>query len=383
LGELHPDLHYLPDSASGAVSGGGPYSAQPASFYFSYRATSKLHTELGMPAIPTLDSLRQMMPEDALWPPGLDWGLHDFNLDGAQRLSGFRTMLERSFGPADNVADWVGLAQFINYDGYRAMFEAQGKNRMGVLLWMSHPAWPSFVWQTYDYYFNPTAAYFGSKKGCEPLHIQWNPVTDQVEVVNVSAGVASGLTARAEILNMDGSVQWERSATVDSQEDSVLTPIKLEYPQGLTATHFVRLRLTRGAEAVSDNFYWRGTEPGNFQALRTLPKVKLAAATHAERHGSRWVLTTDLANPSSHPALMVRLVAVRATSADRILPALYSDNYVALMPGERRQIRTEIEDADARGESPSIVVEGFNVGEVTREQTERAAPDAAALSESP
>ncbi len=63
------------------------------------------------------------------------------------------------------------------------------------------------MWQTYDYYFEPTAAYFGAKKASEPLHIQWNPPTDNVEVVNYSAGNATGLTARVEILNMDGSQQ--------------------------------------------------------------------------------------------------------------------------------------------------------------------------------
>jgi hypothetical protein len=55
------------------------------------------------------------------------------------------------------------------------------------------------------------------------------------------------------------------------------------------------------------------------------------------------------------------LKAVREKSGDRILPAIYSDNYVALMPGERRTIRTELEHADTRGERPKMVVEGFNV----------------------
>jgi hypothetical protein len=58
---------------------------------------------------------------------------------------------------------------------------------------------------------------------------------------------------------------------------------------------------------------------------------------------------------------MVRVMVVRETSGDRILPALYSDNYVALMPGERQTIRTQLENADTRGERPRIVVEGFNV----------------------
>ena len=59
---------------------------------------------------------------------------------------------------------------------------------MGLLLWMSHPCWPSFLWQTYDYYLEPMAAYFACKNACEPLHIQWNRVTDVVDVVNYSAG---------------------------------------------------------------------------------------------------------------------------------------------------------------------------------------------------
>jgi len=361
LTELHPGLHYISNSAWGVVSGGGPYSVQTPKYYFRNRATPKLHSELGMPNIVTIDSLRQMMPESALWPRGLDWGLHDFNLTSNVHISELVSMLDKSYGGADDAEDWVALAQFINYDGYRAIFEAQSKNRMGILLWMSHPCWPSFVWQTYDYYFDPTAGYFGSKKGSEPLHIQWNPVTDNIEVVNYNAGHAPGLTAKAEILNIDGAVKWEKSALVDSTEDSAAAPIAIEYPAGLSPVHFIRLKLTRGNEVVSENFYWRGAEENNYQALRSLPKVKLDAATQVERHGEKWILKTDLKNTTTQPALMVRLKAVREKSGDRILPALYSDNFVSLMPGEQRTVTIQIENADTRGESPRIVVEGFNI----------------------
>jgi hypothetical protein len=67
----------------------------------------------------------------------------------------------------------------------------------------------------------------------------------------------------------------------------------------------------------------------------------------------------------SPPALMVRVKAVREKSGDRILPALYSDNSIALMPGEKRTIQTELEDADTRGERPRIVIEGFNLAGVS------------------
>ena len=45
---------------------------------------------------------------------------------------------------------------------------------------------------------------------------------------------------------------------------------------------------------------------------------------------------------------------------------IYSDNYISLMPGERRTIVTEVKDADTRGERPTIVLEGFNVAEKGR-----------------
>jgi hypothetical protein len=232
---------------------------------------------------------------------------------------------------------------------------------MGVLLWMSHPAWPSFVWQTYDYYFDPTAGYFGSRKGSEPLHVQWNPVSDAVEVVNYSGGAQKGLTVHAEVLDLDGTRKWEKTASVDSLEDSVERPLTLEFPAGVSDVHFVRLRLSRGPEAVSENLYWRGKRDGDLRALRTLPAVALSARTRVERRADRFYLTTEIANPSGAPALLVRLSPVRATSGDRIRPALFSDNDVALMPGERRTIRTEVEARDARGEEPRIAIDGFNV----------------------
>ena len=121
--------------------------------------------------------------------------------------------------------------------------------------------------------------------------------------------------------------------------------------------HFIRLKLTHGSDTVSENFYWRGLEEYNYRALRDLPAARIPALTAVERQGDRWLLTTTLHNQSKTPALMVKLKAVREKSGDRILPAIYSDNYIPLMPGESRTIRVEVQDADTRGEKPSIVIE--------------------------
>ena len=360
LKELHPGIHYIPSSADDVVSGHGPYHALPPVEYFRL-ADQKLHSEIGMPNIPPMESVRMMMPQSAMWPQGLDWGLHDFCLLGAQGGKSFRSIIEESYGGARSVEEWVSLAQFVNFEGYRAMFESQSKYRAGLLLWMSHPCWPSFVWQTYDYFFEPTSAYFGCKLASEPLHVQWNRDAETIEVVNYSGGDRRGLSVDVEILNMDGARVGGKTAMVDSKEDSVVTALAMEYPKGLSAVHFLRLTLKQGEMVVSRNDYLRSLMEGDYRAIRQLAKAKVSAATSAKRDGEVWRLTTVLQNTSAWPALMTRLKAVRAMSGDRILPAIYSDNYVLLMPGERRTLTTELQHADTRGEMPKIVVGGFNV----------------------
>jgi hypothetical protein len=352
---LEPGSHYISSSADGPVSGHGPYRVEPLSYYFEH-APAKFHSEMGAPNVVDLESLRRTMPESAMWPQGSQWPLHDFHAKNP-----FTTAVEKDYGGATNIADWDALAQFVDYDAYRGMYEGQSKNRLGLLIWMSHPAWPSLLWQTYDYFFATDAGYYGAKKGAEPLHIQWNAATDAVEVVNYSAGSQPGLTAHAEVLNLDGSLKWEKSATLDSSEDSTQSPMQVEFPAGLSVTHFIRLSLMRDGKLVSSNFYLHGVAEQDYKGIRTLPKVAVDAQSTVIRRGSKWYITARLYNASAAPALMIRVKAVREKAGDPILPALYDENYIALMPGERRTIHVEIKDEDTRGERPRITVEGYNL----------------------
>ena len=136
----------------------------------------------------------------------------------------------------------------------------------------------------------------------------------------------------------------------------------MEFPEGLSSTHFIRLSLLHGDAVVSSNFYLHGVKEQDYTGIRTLPRVKVNVATHVERLGTEWLLTAELHNAGAAPALMVRVKAVRTKTGDPIVPALYDDNYVALMPGERRTIHVRLLDADTRGETPRIVVLGYNLG---------------------
>ena len=355
VASLRPGSHYISSSADGPVSGHGPYRVEPLRYYFEH-APTKLHSEMGSPNVVEMADLRRTMLESAMWPQGHQWPLHDYH-----EHNPFTTTIEKQYGGASNITEWLSFAQFVDYDAYRGMFEGQSKNRLGLLIWMSHPAWPSLLWQTYDYFFDTDAGYYGAKKGSEPLHIQWNAATNAVEVVNYNAGDQSGLTARAQVINLDGSVKWEGSANLDSREDSTLSPIQLKFPAELSRTHCIRLTLLRGRKVISTNFYLRGIDEGDYTGIRDLPPAKVSMKTHIKRVGPEWQITAALQNSSNTPALMVRMKAVRRKSGDLIVPALFSDNYIALMPGEKQTITISFKDEDTRGERPAARLEGYNL----------------------
>ena len=359
----HPGLHYISSSADEVVTGHGPYRALPPKEYFTLEnGKDKFHSERGMPNVMNYESLARTLKAEDLWPQSNKWGQHDYTMEGAQGGSSFNAIIEKGFGTPKNAKEFTELAQWVNYDGYRAMFESRSLNRKGLLLWMTHPAWPSMVWQTYDYYFEPTAGYFGSMKGNEPLHIQWNSATNQIEVVNYSAGSHPALEATAQLINMDGKVVWERKAELISEEDTTKRPFSLEFPKELSAAHFVKLYLREGDKVVSDNFYIRGTEEGNYQAIRQMPKVALRQdVTINKRIDNKWEGSVTLTNPSQTPALMIRINLLGAEDGDQILPVFYSDNYFALLPNESKTVTFRFKDIDTRGTTPKIVVTGYNV----------------------
>lgn len=361
--EEHPGMHYISSSADDVVSGHGPYRMLPAKTYFTLETgNDKFHSERGMPNVLTYESFLRTYSPEGIWPQSDQWGMHDYTLEGAQGATSFNEIIATGYGQPESAKEFADLAQWVNYDGHRSLFESRSKNRMGLLMWMSHSCWPSMVWQTYDYYFEPTAAYFAIKKASEPLHIQWNPATDEVEVVNYHAGLRPGLKARVQVLNMDATVAWEKEVTVDSREDTTEKCIKLEFPDGLSQVHFIKLTLEENGKAVSENFYHRSKVENNYQALKQLPKVSLRAQTQYEKgDDGEWKAEITVENRSQTPALMVRLNIVGDKDGKQFLPIFYSDNYFALLPGETKVVRVHWKDVDTRGNAPLLKVSGYNV----------------------
>jgi hypothetical protein len=216
------------------------------------------------------------------------------------------------------------------------------------------------VWQTYDYYLEPTAAYFACKKACEPIHIQWNPLIRQIEIVNYHAGAMAGLKAEATLYDIHGEEIWHRTSLHDVADDTTLACFPLELPAGVSDVFYLRLRLWQGDKLLSQNFYCEGREAGNLRALCSLPQANVTCRTTLEQ-GETWQGSITLSNVSAVPALMLRLKLVGQPSGELILPVIYQDNYLSLMPGEERTVAFSFKHTDTRGETPAIMIEGFNL----------------------
>ena len=356
---LHPGLDYISSSADDGVSGHGPYWALSPKEYFE-RQTGKLHTERGMPNVMTYDGLSRTLDAEHLWPQNLYWGRHDYTMEGAQRGASFNQLIADDFGEPTSAEEFCDWAQWINYEGYRAMYEGGNKNAMGLLIWMSHPCWPSMVWQTYDYYLEPTAAYFGVKHACEPLHVQLNPITNQVEVINHSAGHQAG-TVSATVYDINGNLIWSREMPYDLQEDKNYDAMTVEVPRHFEGVYYLRLTLTdKQGKQLSQNDYVQCTEGSNRTALHDMRNAQVGAT--ASVNGTRASIT--LTNNGNVPAVMLRL-NLKGSDGEQILPAIYSDNYLHLMPGESRVINIEWKIEDARGVQPIVEISGTNVSKNT------------------
>ena len=161
---------------------------------------------------------------------------------------------------------------------------------------------------------------------------------------------------------MDASVAWEKVVTIDSNEDTTNKCIKLEFPENLSKVHFIKMVLTENGKVVSENFYHRSLEENNYQDLRNLPKVDLKSdvVINKETDGN-WTATAVIENTTSTPALMIRLNVVGGTDGLQFLPMFYSDNYFALLPGEKKEVRFHWKDEDTRGNTPRVIVSGYNV----------------------
>ena len=327
----------------------------------------EFNTEAG-PAgeqIPPVETMRKMMPEEDLWPMSDSWTIRLHR----NFMPPMREALYSRYGEPTGLEEYSMKSQVLQYEATRAMFEAYAGNKYkssGIIYWMYNSAWPSMYWQLYDYFFAPNGSFYGAKKACETLHIQYFYNDGSVHVVNGFYKDYPGLKASASIYNMNMTEIFSEEVPVDVTADESKTVPFGDWPTDKGDVWFLKLTLKDNTgKEISSNFYWlssKGDDEADFTSLNNLPKVDLQySASPLVNENGKMTTTVEIENPSTSLAFSVNPKIIKQGSKDLVLPVFWQDNYFSLLPGEKRQITVEFSQSDLGGETPVLAIAGWNI----------------------
>lgn len=373
-------------SGNSGVKMTGPYEYVPPVYWLTDAEAGGAYgynTETSPgPAIPVKESLEKFIPKDHLWPVDDIWNFHA----GKERfttINVFRDALAHRYGEPKSLDDFLRKSQAMTYDGQRAMFEAYGRNKYtatGVIQWMLNNAWPSTIWHLYDYYMVPAGGYFGTKKACEPLHVQYSYDDNSVTVVNSQYETFKGLKVSVKVLNVDASEKFSKEVAIDVDPDAVKKVLELPNVAGLSKSYFLKLELRdAGGKSLSDNFYWLSTRAdtldwknkqdtvytpqkdfADLTGLQALPPVEVAVEHVYDRHEGWGKAGVTFTNRGKSIAFML-CARLKGPDGKDLEPVLWTDNYISLLPGESKTVWGTYQTAGLQGHDPTISTSGWNL----------------------
>ncbi len=368
-------------SGPSGVKMSGPYDWVPPVYWWEDRehgGAYGFNTETGPgPQPPPLESMRRMISAEDLWPIGEVWNYHCGRNEFSD-MDRYVEALDRRYGPSESAEEFLFKAQAASYEAIRPMFESFAVNRpltTGLIQWMLNSAWPETYWQLYDWYLMPNGAFYGTRAASQPLNLSYNYADETVYAVNDSRFASDGLRAVVRAFDLSAREIYNQSYEIDLPPAGAQLLVSLADLESPTPVWFLDLRLNdaSGTE-VARNFYWLSTEPdvldyennlwfvtptkkfADFTALDDLPEVELEVSVSSDGPET----TVLLSNPSESLAFFVELRVVDA-EGNSILPVLWDDNYVSILPGKGRELTARFPTADDLSNA-TLVVNGWNVG---------------------
>lgn len=127
------------------------------------------------------------------------------------------------------------------------------------------------------------------------------------------------------------------------------------------SVHFLKLRITYVSTGlpVDDNTYWFPSH-GERTRLTSLPEARIVGQMMKSSNGK---YTVDLANSGTVAAFFVRMKVIRALDGEMIAPVFLDDNYIVLLPGEKRSVQVDVTGVreEERNTPLLLHLEGFNL----------------------
>ncbi len=364
-----------PDNLASGVYSGGPYTWQDSKKYYDLADNAKdwvFKDETGLPSQPPYNSLAKIIP-DLVWDKNLPfplnntWGYHDAATGNGKYDKYYESMVER-YGNLTSMEDFSDKMQLMNATGYQGIFEAAGHKLNdigGVMLWKLNAAFPSVVWQVFDWYLEPNAGYYFMQNACEPVHVQLNLLDHKVTVLNRTYKPVSDLTVTADVFDLNTKSLFHKSAKLSLKATDVQELFSLsEILNTAKDVSFVVLNLKdAGGKVVSHNVYWLAAD-NNYKAMSTMPKTKVQTTiVKSEKVKSETKWTVKFTNNSDKLAFFVRPLLF--DNGEEVLPSYWSASYFSLAPGESINVTVSASTSKLVSKKQEIRIDGWNLDKVS------------------
>lgn len=359
-----------PDNLASGVYSGGPYTWQDSKEYYNLADNAKdwvFKDETGIPSQPTYNGLKKIIP-NLVWdttlpfPLNHSWGYHDAATGGGKYDKYYATMVER-YGQPVSMEDFSNKMQLMNATGYQGIFEAAGHklNEIGgVMLWKINAAFPSVIWQIYDWYLEPNAGYYFEQNACEPLHVQLNPLDFNVTVLNRTYHTHSNLTVQADVYGIDSKLLFHQEEKISLSTTDVKEPFSLsKVLSDAKGVNFVVLNLKNASgKVISHNVYWMAAD-NDYKAMSSMPQTQVKATVlKSEKLNRETKWTVKLTNSSKLMAFFIHPQLI--SDEEEVLPSYWSANYFSLAPGESITV-TVSASSTLKSKNREIMIEGWNI----------------------
>ena len=353
---------WMMQSECDGIHDGSPYfPVNPMSYYEDTASPrgSRVYgfsPEYGTCALPPAECCRAFMPEELLWPIEKNVEAWKYREGGGfDRMTEFHHQYVNGYGVSKSFDEYARKAQAADALAHRCLWETWNRVReraTGVLFWYNASPIPQLGGHTWDYSLVTTASQFAQANALEPLHAQYEYLSNRVSVVS-DIYETKRLKVVAEVYDFDSRLVWNRASELEVRgetcTDVFAIPFGEEASLTFTRPHFVKLRLLENGSEIASTFYWRSTsryEGANtvtgpcvagFEDLAHLPRTRLSARCLASEAGCT---TIEVANVGSAISFMTE-IRFEGEDGKYLRPVFYSDNFFALLPGERKTVRVE------------------------------------------
>ncbi|MBK7214260.1 MAG: beta-glycosidase [Bacteroidales bacterium] len=327
-------------------AGDGPYGImEPEWFYFPQE--NPFNPEMGSVGLPEIESLRKILPENE-WVPPVDvtklpnWTYHKYLAYGDH--------IDR-YGKYNTLEEFSRQAQLVNYLQYKSFIEGLTSNMYktytGVAIWRTQNPWTALGGQMYDWFLAQNGCFYGLKHACEAIHIQLNLDDSTFAVVNTTPLPYSGCSYAITYFDREGRVISELSGNLDIKKQSVTEFVKNKTPDISSNLYFISLKLLDSRKKIiSENFYWMNHSGKDFSELKNLPEQLPEISSSLESIENSNRINITLNNPGHGISFFNRISIKSSETSERILPAYYSDNYISLLPNEKKVITVEFKSSE-------------------------------------